>query len=318
VRARATKSSQPADPASRPTGRQRLKAIAVRVLLWYMVWISVAAVFARSILFPRHYAQVMESPGEGVPGLERLWLETDQGKVEGWFVPGEGVSADSPGPVAFFAHGNAEVIDDYPYVLEPYRKRGVSIMLVEFRGYGRSAGSPSQKRITEDYIRFYDMIAARPEVDKSRIIFHGRSVGTGVVCALAAERKPAALILQSPFKSVRSMMARYLIPPFLCFDPFDNEAVIRSLDRPILILHGNRDEVIPFSHGQGLSRLVEGCKFHEYDCGHNDFPIDSDRYWEDVMEFLTDHDILAPLPGEGQAAGASPRVQTRIEPCHGY
>lgn len=284
-------------PATKPSRKQRLKSLGKRLLVWYLIWLCLALVLQRRILFPRHFTEAMADAGEGVAGLERSWIETDQGKVEAWFVPGKGVSAASPGPVVFFAHGNAEVIDDYPYILQPYLDRGVSLALVEFRGYGRSEGSPSQKRLTEDTVKFYDIVAARPDVDKSRIVFHGRSVGGGVACSLANHRKPAAMILQSPFRSFKSMAARYLIPSFLCLDPFDNATVVRALDRPVLILHGNRDEVIPFHHGQGLSKLVEGCKFSEYDCGHNDFPMDSDRYWEDIDAFLRASDVISsPIP----------------------
>jgi len=240
-------------------------------------------------------AAAMNNPGEGVAGLEKLWIDTDQGRVEGWFIPGQGVSRESPGPLVIYAHGNAELIDYYPYVLAPYTQRGVSLLLPEFRGYGRSAGSPSQKRITGDFVRFYDLAAVRPEVDRQRIIFHGQSVGTGVVCALALHREPAAMILQSPFSSVKSMMARYLVPPFLVLDPFDNAAVVRELDRPMLIMHGSRDEVIPFAHGRGLHGMARQATFCEYDCGHNDFPIELPRYWQEIGDFLRDQGLI---PGE--------------------
>lgn len=285
-----------APPSAAPARKQRLRRLGVRVLVWYIVWLCVAMFIQRSILFPRHLVETMEDPGEGVAGLEKMWLDTDQGKAEAWFVPGQGVSGASPGPVVFFAHGNAEVIDFYPYVLQPYVDLGVSLALLEYRGYGRSAGSPSQKRLTEDAVRFYDMIAARPDVDRDRIVFHGRSIGTGVACALAAHRKPAALILLSPFSSVRSMMAKYLVPPFLCLDPFDNAAVVRELDRPILIMHGNRDEIIPFHYGRGLGDLAKRGQFCEYDCGHNDFPIDSPRYWKDIETFLRESGIVKGVP----------------------
>jgi fermentation-respiration switch protein FrsA (DUF1100 family) len=283
-------------PPAKAGWRRRTRRIAVRILAWYLVWICMALVLQRAVLFPRSYAQTMDSPGEGVVGLEQIWLETDEGNVEGWFVPGRGVTADRPGPLVIYAHGNAEVIDYFPYVLAPYTARGVSLMLIEFRGYGRSAGSPSQKRITEDYVHFYDLIATRPEVDRDRIIFHGRSVGAGVVCSLARHRSPAMMILQSPFSSVRSMMARYLVPPFLCLDPFDNAAVVRQFDGPILIMHGRRDEVIPFAHGRSLHALATAGVFSEFDCGHNDFPTDSDRYWNETFGFLEEHGILPRRP----------------------
>src|SRR5688572_30832441 len=122
--------------------------------------------------------------GEGIAGLERLHV----GPVEGWFLPAYGVAAGRPGPAVIFAHGNAEIIDPYALELEPYRRMGVSVLLPEFRGYGRSGGEPSEEGITDDFVAFHDLLAARPDVDPSRIVFHGRSLGGGVVCALAARR----------------------------------------------------------------------------------------------------------------------------------
>jgi fermentation-respiration switch protein FrsA (DUF1100 family) len=169
---------------------------------------------------------------------------------------------------------------------------GISVLLPEYRGYGRSGGDPSEDNITDDFVGAYDLLASRPEVDRSRIVFHGRSIGGGVVCALAAKRPPAAMILLSTFTSIPDITARYFVPRFLIRDPFDNVAVVRELDRHILILHGRRDELIPISHAAALERIARRPTRVDYDCNHNDCPPDAHAYWADIRSFLLAAGIL--------------------------
>jgi len=90
-------------------------------------------------------------------------------------------------------HGNAELIDFCQIDFEPFTYLGLGVLLVEYPGYGRSEGTPSQKSITETFVKAYDTIAARKDVDTEKIILFGRSVGGSAVCALSLERPSAAL-----------------------------------------------------------------------------------------------------------------------------
>jgi hypothetical protein len=272
--------------------RRKALQVVAALAVGYALWLVAAFFVQRRLVFPRHLPRQAAQPGAGMPGLEERWFSSPQGQVEAWFVPAAGASRARPAPAVLFAHGNAELIDGQAALVHGYHRLGVSVLLCEFRGYGRSAGSPSQARITADYVRCYDWLAARRDVDRRRIFFHGRSLGTGVVCALATRRKPAALILQSGFASIASMMAWYLIPRFLVRDPFDNEAVLRTLDRPVLLLHGTRDRVVPYRHSRALHRVARGSTLSTYDCGHNDLPIDSQRFWTDIAAHLRRAGVL--------------------------
>lgn len=246
----------------------------------------------RLFLFPKHLIHAPRDAAAPWPELTRLWIDTEAGPVEGWLLPGDGVSAARPGPAVLFAHGNGELIDHWPALLAPYRAMGASLLLTEYRGYGRSAGQPSEEAITRDMVRFYDALAARPEVDPQRIIFHGRSLGGGAVCALAAQRPPAALILHSTFTSVRDLMRGYLIPGFFVLDPFDNLAVLQHLRVPTLIIHGQYDTLIPFSHAQALVRAAPHAKLIALPCDHNDCPPRWSDLWPDLRHHL---DFLLPI-----------------------
>jgi fermentation-respiration switch protein FrsA (DUF1100 family) len=276
------------------TRSRRLRRLSILVLGLCCLWVLAVLSLQRLMIFPRYLLQPDERPGVGVRGLVRLSVQSPEGPVEGWFLPGLGVSAERPGPAVLFAHGNAELIEHWPEVLHRYRELGISVLLPEYRGYGRSAGSPSQAAITEDFIAFYDLLVHRPEVDRDRVVFHGRSLGGGAVCALAEHRRPAALVLQSTFASMRRMARRYLVPGFMVRDPFDNLAAVSRVGRPVLIVHGRRDGLIPYAHARALHEAAPGSQLVGYDADHNDCPPDWAAFWQEITRFLRRARILDP------------------------
>jgi hypothetical protein len=278
-----------------PAGRlgRALRWLASRLLFAYLLWTAMLFGIQRKILFPRHAVPDL-LPGAREPaGLERLLLDIPEGQVEADLLPAPSASASQPRPAVIFAHGNAERIELWLEALEPYRRMGLSVLLPEYRGYGNSAGAPSEAAIAADFVAFYDRLVARPEVDPRRIVLHGRSLGGGAVCALARRRPAAALILESSFTSVRDLARRYWVPGFLVLDPFDNLAVVQSLDVPVLVAHGRRDELIGFEHAQALAEAAgPHGTLVAYDCGHNDFPPDLDLYFRELENFLRRHSLL--------------------------
>ncbi len=241
----------------------------------------------RSILFPRSQVPLPPAHWPTPPGLLRVDVAQGGGEAhsEGWLLPGDGVGPDAPGPVVFFAHGNGELIDYAAPALEPYRRRGISVALLEYRGYGRSGGEPSEAALFADIERFYDAIVARPEVDGARAIAHGRSLGGGVMCGLAARRPLRGLVLESTFRSVKVIARRFMLPGIFVADPFDNEAAVRGFDGPIVVLHGRRDEIIPFDHGRTLAERAADAELVEFASGHNDLP-DGERYWAAIDRLI--------------------------------
>lgn len=268
-----------------------------KLLIWAaglaLLWVIAVLLLQRWILFPSYIVQAPAPPEEGTGGLIKLSVPSPDGAVEGWLLPGQGVSTKTPGPALIFAHGNGEVIDHWPEVLGQFRRMGISVLLPEYRSYGRTPGKPSQQAITEDFVRFYDLLAARPEVDRARIVFMGRSLGGGVVCALAAERPPAAMILMSTFTSVVKLARRYLVPRFLVRDPFDNLKIVSGLRCPLVIFHGRQDHLIPFTHAEKLHEAAPQSKLVAYDdADHNDCPSDWAHFWGEVQRFLTRAGII--------------------------
>jgi len=264
----------------------------IYAIVAYLIYLGMMYFMQRRMLFPRHFIPSSTGLPASMPDIERIWVETSFGKVETWFLPAIEKGPDGKAPAVIFAHGNAELIDFWPRELRRFNDLGMGLLLVEYPGYGRSDGSPSQKSITEAFVSAYDMLISRPDVDPARIGVFVRSVGGGAACALAAKRPTAAMILMSSFISVRSFAIRYFAPGFLIQDPFDNLAVVQSFSGPILIIHGKYDSIIPYDHGKALYEASENAKMITYECGHNSCPPGWSIFWRDVEAFLEDNHII--------------------------
>ncbi len=256
----------------------------------YVLWCLLLFLLQDNIMFPKPKGNNSQKKLLKILNGKEIFITTEEGyKVEAWFFPGYGKKKKKP--VVIFFHGNGELIDYWPWKLEEYRKMGISVLLPEYRGYGRSEGKPGEEELFEDSKKFYDLITKREDVDRSKIIYHGRSLGGGVACKLASKFPPKALILQSTFISVPRLALKYLVPPFLVRNPFYNDRIIPKLQIPILIIHGKRDKVIPVWHGRYLSKLAKNCVYYEVDSGHNDMPMD-EKFWEKIHKFLKENNII--------------------------
>jgi hypothetical protein len=238
----------------------------------------------RALLFPARRFAFREPPA----GWSRLWVGPPAERVEAWFRPPK--LGASPAPLLLFAHGNAELIDDWPEEFGPPQEWGLGVLLVEYPGYGRSPGGPSQRSITRGLVAAYDWAAANPAVDPQRIVAYGRSLGGAAAAILARERPVAALVLESAFTGVRPLARRFGLPGWLVRDPFDNVAALGSFRGPVLLLHGERDDVIPANHSRRLQAAAHRGELHLLPCGHNDCP----RPWPLLRRFLDRERILPP------------------------
>lgn len=268
--------------------RKLVVAIAAPLLLGLVVFFALVWVAQRGVLFP-----APGPPGTDVsratPGLEQLRVGED-GEVEAWFLPPEAAESEAVEsyPVLVFGHGNGELIDYWLRDVQTPRGWGVGVLLVEFPGYGRSGGEPSQESITRAFVDAYDAVVDRPQV--RAMVGYGRSLGGGAVCQLARQREFAALILESTFSSVVDMARGFGVPAWLVRDPFDNQSVLAGFPRPILLLHGTRDDIVPFRHAEANHAKAPTSQLVPVACGHNDCA----RPWPLVRRFLQEAKLLPP------------------------
>jgi pimeloyl-ACP methyl ester carboxylesterase len=264
-------------------------------LFVYAVYAAALFALQRKLLFPAWAVPARPAPER--PHLERWALPVDGGEVEAWLLPAD----VSPAPALVFFHGNGESADDWLAPLELFRARGFHVLVPEYRGYTRSAGAPSREALVADADAFVQRLARDPRVDPQRIFFLGRSLGGAVAAEVAARRRPAALVLQSTFTSVAALAAQRGLPALLVRDPFDTLQRVPELGLPVLVAHGQRDDLIPFAHGQALARAA-GRPLIALDCRHNDCPPDWAAWVDAVIRFA------------GEAAEAKSRPLRAVGP----
>lgn len=272
-------------------------------VIWRVAAVAVLIYAAYGVLFfllQRHFMYPGASIGavrgdhdRDLPFVEEVRLETSVGEIEALFIPAAHREDVGPGPAMIFTHGNGELIDIWVRPLSSFRELGLNVLIVEYPGYGRSPGAPSQDTIMETVIAAHDWSVTRSDIDETRIVAMGRSLGSGPACGLAAIRPVAALILLSPFKSVSSMVTeRFFLPGFLVRDRFENSEVLLSYDGPVLVLHGRHDRIVPHAHGAVLASLAPRGRLISQDCAHNDCPPLWPEFVDQVTGFLGEAGIL--------------------------
>jgi pimeloyl-ACP methyl ester carboxylesterase len=254
-----------------------LVAVAIAAIVWALAvyWLQ------RPMLFPIPPLSYAAPDAWRGAGGEQVWLETSSGRVEAWLLPAT-ANARAHGPLIIYAHGNGELIDFWPDEFATLRAAGLAVLLVEYPGYGRSAGAPSEKTIRETFVAAFDWAATSRRFDTERIVGYGRSLGGGAITQLAAMRPLRALVLESSFTSVADLARGFGVPRAMSRDPFDSIAVVGAFEGPILLMHGRSDAVIPVEHSRKLAKANARAELHEFDCGHNDCA----PQWELVRTFL--------------------------------
>ena len=229
---------------------------------------------ARSLLgsllyFPSR--EILETPAALGLEYDDVEFDTSDGeRLHGWWVEARG---ERRGHI-LLCHGNAGNIGDRVVHADLLAAAGFDVLLFDPRGYGRSSGSPDEEGTYTDARAALDVLRAQPGVDPSRILYLGESLGGAVAVELAQGRPPSALVLLSAFTSVREAARVHypLLPARVIPDAYPSLRRIREVKAPLLVLHGDRDDVVPLAHGRALFEAAPGPKkMHVVEgAGHND------------------------------------------------
>jgi pimeloyl-ACP methyl ester carboxylesterase len=233
------------------------------------------------------------------PAAREIFIQAKDGaRQHAWHVM---VSGTAPGvpprPLVIYFGGNAEEVS---WMLDrigdprtdPARGEtpDAGWLLVDYRGYGLSEGSPGEKTLVSDALQWFDHALTLPGVDAKRVYAFGRSLGSGVAVALASQRPVAGLILATPYDSLAAVAKRYYwyVPvDLLLRHRFDSIALAPSMKQPLLCLIAERDAVIPAVHGERLFDAWGGAKrkVHLQEAGHNSTDAHP-LFWPAIRDFL--------------------------------
>ena len=256
-----------------------------RPLLAAFGYASLCFVANRSIYYPTKYPQGLWE-FQAQMGASDVWLRGSDGvRIHGWLV-----ARPDARVTTLFLHGNAGNLTHRVNHIQQITAAGSSILVIDYRGYGKSEGRPSERGLYRDAEAAYQYLVGaghRPE----RIVLHGESLGTAVAVALAARRSCGGLVLEAPFTSARDVAARVLpvLGPILTWG-FDSKRAIARVRAPVLVIHGTRDEVIPFDLGRTLFDATGQPKWFwaVEGSGHNDIlETAGARYSERLEAFYT-------------------------------
>ncbi len=221
-------------------------------------------------------------------------FRTEDGlNLHGWFVPGKKSSPDVDLHTLLWFHGNAGNINHrLGNIKMLYERVPVNVFIIDYRQYGRSEGKISEKGTYIDAGAALAHLHSRKEINQEKIIFFGRSLGSAVAVELALKEKCRALILETPFTSILEMgktLYPFLPVSLLLKTKYDSLSKIRNIKVPILIMHGDKDDLVPFEHGKRLYDIAnEPKEFYTIPgAGHNDTHIvGGDEYFDVIRNFV--------------------------------
>ena len=284
-----------------------LTIVGLLAFSWLVLVAQLAWQERRLIFFPSR--TLAAAPGDYGLRAEELSITAADGvALHGWWIAGPGER------VLIWFHGNAGNIGDRLDNARWFVDRlGVDVVLVDYRGYGRSRGTPEEEGLYLDGLAVYDAVAAR-SVRAQDIVLFGRSLGGAVAIETALRRPAGALVLESVFRSVRALASEHycFVPGAVIRTRMDNESKIGRVEVPTLVLHGDRDGIVPLAHGRRLFELVaRPARFHVIaGAGHNDtYLVGGEPYAEVWAVFLSDtagQTGSAPLPTGVQSSTAHP------------
>ncbi len=227
-----------------------------------------------------------------LPGGHDVVIKTDDGiRLGAWYLP---VAVGRHGPAVLVCNGNGGDRSGRALLAAGLSRLGLSVLLFDYRGYGGNPGNPTEEGLAADARAAQQWLAAQPEVDPNRIVYFGESLGAAVVIGLAMERPPAALVLRSPFTSLREVgRVHYPWLPVgrLLIDRYPSIDRIGSVTAPLLVIAGDRDDIVPESLSKKLYEAAPEPKRYLSVPGanHNDPElIDGPRMLDEVGRFLSE------------------------------
>lgn len=268
---------------------RRLLSLILTVAVAILGMTALMLAFERQLIyFPQRRLDLL--PGSVGLRHHEVFLAAEDGvKIHAWLLPVAGARF-----TVLVCHGNAGNISHrLDRAVEMQRRLSVSVLLFDYRGYGRSEGRPDEEGTYRDARAAYGHLVESVGVKPEAIVLFGESLGAAVAVQLGLERPARAVILESAFTSISDMArsAYPFLPPVgpLIRTRYETAAKVARLKRPLLVLHGEDDEIVPLAQGRRVFEAAPGPKrfFAIPGAGHNDtYTIGGESYWRVWKEFL--------------------------------
>jgi len=265
--------------------------IFILVTSWILIALLIYFYQPKLIYFPQKEVEV--TPEYISLDYEELTLTTsDDMKLNAWWIPHPDARA-----TLLFLHGNAGNISHRLDSINIFYNLGLSVLIIDYRGYGKSTGAPSEQGTYIDAETAWDYLTKERNINPDNIIIFGRSLGGAVAIWLAEKHLSAGLIVESSFTAIADIGKHYypyLPTSVLARIKYPSKNRISNVKSPVLVIHSLNDEIIPYENGKQLFQAANEAKtFLEINGGHNDgFIISGGIYSNGIDKFISN------IPGE--------------------
>jgi len=251
----------------------------------YLLVVTAAFVFQDKLTFIPAKEHIATPGSVGLEFEDHYYTTSDGFKIHAWFI----VNPESE-LVVQLSHGNAGNISGRAGLAAMLYDAGFSVFMYDYRGYGKSEGSPDEDGLYKDAAASYQYIISETGTDPGNIVQFGRSLGGAVATRLASMEKSAGLIIDSSFTSLKELVTEVypFLPAFLARYDFETKQHLANIKKiPVLILHSRDDNLIGIHHGKQLyETAASSAEFVELEGGHNDaFLVSEDKYTEAIRNF---------------------------------
>lgn len=261
----------------------------VKNLLYICVFLILLLVYIRllekrSLFIP--YRVIEATPEALGLNFQEVYVKTEDGEnLNAWYIPRTAAQFS-----LLFLHGNGGNLSHRLQKIQFFHDLGFNVWIVDYRGYGKSSGSPSEEGLYRDAQAAYDYLIQEKKVTPEKVIIFGESLGGAVAIDLAVHNRVRAMILEGVFTSVRDMARRIypFLPTAFVRSKFDSYTKTKQLTMPMLFIHSRNDEVVPRDLGHKLYEQAPGPKeFVEMLGGHNDaFSVNEGVLREKIKGFM--------------------------------
>lgn len=260
------------------------------------IYLSVIAVYyieQRDFLFQPTSIRI--TPRDlGLDGVAEMELHTPDGEtLVAWYAPPEHGQ-----PILFYLHGNAGALYHRESRVRLFRANGYGVFLLAYRGFSGSTGNPTEQAIVADALMAYDRLSSITP-PHSRIVIYGESLGTGVAVQVASKRSASGVILESPFSSAVDVGAHlypFLPVYWLLKDRFESIKYIKNIKAPLVMIHGEKDRLVPASLGRKLFAAAPAPKQAYFISDATHYTLYENGAFEKVRAFLDRFRFWPDLP----------------------
>ena len=263
--------------------------IAATLASIYLIAITTVFLFQEKFLF-RATREMNKTPKDMGWTFQETLLDVQGHKTHLWHIP----ATQETRRTILFSHGNAGNISDRLRSISIFRDMGYNVIAYDYGGYGKSSGSPSEKRCCQDIRAVWDYAISELNYNPEHIILHGRSLGAGPTAYLATQINAGIVILESTFTTIPDVTRRHypLLPKWtLSRNQFNTLERISKITTPVLVVHGKKDTLIPYAHGKKLYENANQPKgFLDIDGEHHEgFWMSGKDYTDGLKEFIDQH-----------------------------